>query len=161
VQLTVPAVEALALATAREPLPPFLRSLEVAGSTVLVEVDLAALPDAPPALRWVAVATGVVTVAARFTGYEHGVATFAVTSRARAMPLHVLLNALTGTVTSVLREKGLDQVLEVRRGEGEPVVAVAVQRAVDQRAEGIVVSALDLRDATVHATVEVGVVRLR
>ncbi|GGC00237.1 hypothetical protein [Cellulomonas carbonis] len=155
-QLTVTVAEALSLAAAKQPLPPFVRSVDAEGSTLRLRVDISRLPDAPSALRFVAAAVGTVDVVVRFTGYADGVATLAVTSQARGLPVHTLLNALTDTATAQLRRRGLGDVVEIRRGASEPTVAVHVQRAVEARTAGLVVTAVDLRDATVHATVAVG-----
>lgn len=155
-QLTVTVAEALALAAAQQPLPPFVRSVDADGSAVRLRVDIGRLPDAPSALRFVAAAVGVVDVVVRFSGYAEGVATLTVTSQARGLPVHTLLNALTDTATAQLRRRGLGELVEIHRGTSEPTVAVHVQRAVAERTAGLTVTALDLRDATVHATVAVG-----
>ncbi|WP_225752676.1 hypothetical protein [Actinotalea sp. Marseille-Q4924] len=152
--------EAVALATATEPLPPFVRSLDAVGSDVHVTVDLGRMPELPGALRLAASLLGAVDVVARFTGYDDGVATFAVTSRARALPLHTLLNVLTDTVTAQLRRRGVGELVEVRRGD-PPSVALRLQDAVRQRADGIEVRAFSVRDGSVSLDVGVGEVRLR
>ncbi|EYR62521.1 hypothetical protein N866_07820 [Actinotalea ferrariae CF5-4] len=158
VSLSVP--EAVALATAAEPLPPFLRSVDTDDDAVRVTVDLGRMPELPGALRMVASLLGAVEVVARYTGYDDGVATFAVTSRARALPVHTLLNVLTDTVTAQLRRRGLGELVEVRRGD-PPVVAVRIQDAVRQRADGVVVQGFEVRDGLVRVDVAVGQVRLR
>jgi len=158
VSLSVP--EAVALATAAEPLPPFVRSVDAAGSAIHATVDLARMPELPGALRMAASLLGAVDVVAELTGYADGVATFAVTTRARALPLHTLLNVLTDTVTGQLRRRGLGDLVEVRRGE-PPVLAVRLQDAVRQKADGLEVRALAVRDGIVHVEVGVGQVRLR
>lgn len=161
-QITLPVTEALALATAREPLPPVVRSVTAAGSALHLEIDLREIPDAPTALRLAAAAVGTVAVTATFAGYDAGVATFEVTAQARALPAHKLLNHLTGPINAALRGRGLpDGLVEIRKGTGEPVLALHVQDAVAATAGGVSVVALDLREATAHVSVVVGQVTLR
>lgn len=157
VSLSVP--EALALASAAQPLPPFVREVTGSGSEVRATVDVTRMPDLPGGLRLAASLVGAVEVVARFTGFDDGVATFAVTSHARALPVHTLLNVLTDTVTAQLRRRGLGDLVEVRRGE-PPVLALRVQEAVRRRADGIEVRQLELRDGLVRVEIEVGTVRL-
>ena len=154
-QITLPLTEALAVARGSGRVPAFVIDLAPSADGVTARVDLQSMPDAPTALRWAAALAGPVDVVIRSTGYADGVATFAVTSRARAVPLHVLVNSLSSTVTNVLRQRGLGDVVEVRRGQEEPVVAVAVQRAVDRQAPGARVTAMAVRDGVVHLTLDV------
>ena len=161
-QVAIPFTEALALATAREPLPPLVRSLSAQGSVVHAEIDLHHIPNAPPALRFVASAVGTVALTARLTGYEEGVVTIAVTAHARALPAHKLLGYLSGPIEDALRRQGLPpRLVEVRRGEGDPVLVVHVQDAVDTKASGVTVTGLGLTDETIYAAVTLGTVRLR
>lgn len=157
VSLSVP--EAVALAAAAQPLPPFVRAVDAVGPEVHLTIDLTRVPELPGALRMAASLLGDVEVVARFATYRDGVATFAVTSRARALPLHALLNVLTDTVTAQLRRRGLGDLVEVRRGE-PPVVAVRLQDAVARQAEGLVVGDFAVRDGGVQVDLTVGAVRL-
>jgi hypothetical protein len=162
VDITLPVDEALALAAAREPLPPLVRSVRAVGSTVHAEIDLRLIPDPPTALRFAAAAVGVVSVAARFTGYVGGVATFEISAQARAIPAHKLLNHVTGPVNTALAKKGLpDGLVEVRRGTDEPVLALRVQDAVASRVEGVTVTGLDVVDGALRVSASVGTVALR
>ncbi|GIG28313.1 hypothetical protein [Cellulomonas marina] len=154
-QLTLPLTEALAVARGSGRVPPFVVDLAPTADGVAVRVDLSRMPEASSALRWAAALAGPVDVVVRYTGLVDGTATFAVTSRARAVPLHVLVNSLTSTATSVLRQRGLGDLVEVRRGEEEPVVAVRVQHAIDQRAPGARLTALELRDGVAHLTLDI------
>lgn len=157
--VSLPVPEAVALAAAAQPLPPFVRSVDAVGPEVHLTVDLTRMPELPGALRMAASLLGAVEVVARFATYEDGVATFAVTSRARALPVHTVLNVLTDTVTAQLRRRGLGEVVEVRRGE-PPVLAVRVQDAVRRQAEGLVVRGFEVRDGVLLLDLVVGEVRL-
>lgn len=160
-QLVISVSEALALAATRAPLPPVVRSVSAAGSVVHAEVDLRAVPDPPTALRLAASALGTVSVALRFTGYDGAVATFEVSAQARALPAHKLLNYLVGPVNAALVARGLPAgLVEIRRGPGDPVLAIGVQSAVAAQVAGVTVTALDLRDGAVHVAAEIGQVRI-
>lgn len=155
----IPVTEALALAAAREPLPPMVRSVRAEGATVHAEVDLHAIPDAPTALRWAATALGTVSVSATFTGYAEGVASLRITVHARSLPAHVFINPLVGPINNALKQRGLpDGLVELRHGEGEPVVRVGVQSAVDSKVTGVTVTGIDLRDGTACVRAEIGTV---
>ena len=161
-QLAIPFTEALALATAREPLPPLVRSVRSEGSVVHAEIDLRAIPDAPTALRLAAAAVGTVLVTAQLQAFGDGVAIVAITAHARALPAHKLLGYLTGPIDDALRREGLPPgLVEVRRGEGDPVLAIRVQDAVNTKAQGILVTGLGLTDDVIYASANVGTVRLR
>ena len=161
-QLAIPFTEALALATARDPLPPLVRSVRTEGSVVHAEIDLRMIPDAPTALRLAAAAVGTVAVTARLSGFGDGVALVAVTAHARALPAHKLLGYLSGPIDDALRRQGLPPgLVEIRRGEGDPVLAIHVQDAVDTRATGITVTGLGLTEGVIYVAATVGTVRLR
>ena len=161
-EITLPLTEALALAAAKEPLPAIVRSITPDGDSVQLEIDLRLVPDAPLALRVAAAAIGTVSVTATYTGYTMGTATFEVTAHARALPAHKLLNHLTGPIATALRRRGLPEgLVEVHKGEGEPVLAVHLQDAVSAKATGVTVTDFTLRDATAHLTLTVGQVTLR
>ena len=55
-QLALPFAEAIALAVAKEPLPPMVRDLRCEGSTIHADIDLRAIPDLSTALRLAAAA---------------------------------------------------------------------------------------------------------
>lgn len=160
-EITLPMSEALALAAAKEPLPAVVRSVTADGDSLLVDIDLRVVPDAPLPLRVAAAALGTVAVTAKFTGYSLGTATFEITAHARALPAHKLLNHLTGPMASALRGRGLPEgLVEVRKGDGEPVMAVHLQDAVAAKATGVTVTGFDVREGTAHVTLVVGEVTL-
>jgi len=161
VQLSLPLDEALALAAAKKPLPPFVRSLRCEGSTIVVEVDLRLVPDGGTALRLAAAAVGTVTATAVLTGYAGGVATFEVTAQARSIPAHKLLNHLTGPVNTALARQGLPEgLVEIRKGDGDPVVAVRVQEAVATKVTGVTLTDLAVHDGAVHVSARIEKVTL-
>lgn len=160
-QISLPLDEALALAAAKKPLPPFVRSLRCEGSTIVVEVDLRLVPDGGTALRLAAAAVGTVTATAVLTGYAGGVATFEVTAQARSIPAHKLLNHLTGPVNTALARQGLPEgLVEIRKGDGDPVVAVRVQEAVATKVSGVTVTDLAVHDDAVHVSARIEKVTL-
>ena len=160
-QLSLPLDEALALAAAKKPLPPFVRSLRSEGSTIVVEVDLRLVPDGGTALRLAAAAVGTVTATAVLTGYAGGVATFEVTAQARSIPAHKLLNHLTGPVNTALARQGLPEgLVEIRKGDGDPVVAVRVQEAVATKVTGVTLTDLAVHDGAVHVSARIEKVTL-
>ena len=160
-QISLPLDEALALAAAKKPLPPFVRSLRCEGSTIVVEVDLRLVPDGGTALRLAAAAVGTVTATAVLTGYAGGVATFEVTAQARSIPAHKLLNHLTGPVNTALARQGLPEgLVEIRKGDGDPVVAVRVQEAVATKVTGVTVTDLAVHDGAVHVSARIEKVTL-
>ena len=160
-QISLPLSEALALAAAKNPLPAVIRSVTADGAALLLDIDLRVIPDAPLALRVAATAIGTAAVTATFTGYSLGTATFEIAAHARALPAHKLLNHLTGPIAAALRGRGLpESLVEVRKGDNEPVLAVHVQDAVAAKATGVTVIAFEIRDATAHMTLTVGEVAL-
>ncbi|MCU1432710.1 MAG: hypothetical protein JWP95_1815 [Actinotalea sp.] len=161
-QLALPFTEALALATAKEPLPPMVGAVRCEGSTIHAEIDLRAIPDPSTALRFAAAAAGTVAVTVRFADYSRGLVTLVVTAHARTLPAHKLLPYLIGPINAALRERGLPEgIVEVQRGESEPWIVVAVQRAVSTKVEGLTVTGLGLRDAVIYLEAAVGSVRVR
>lgn len=157
-QVAIPFTEALALATARAPLPEFVRPPSVAGSVLSTTADLSLVPNAP---FWARI-LGVVDVTARPASYSDGVLIVDVTTHVRGMPAHKLLPYFSGLIDNTLRRQGLPPgVVEVRRDEGGPVLAVHVQDALDTVASGVTVTDLRLTDETFHAAATVGTVRLR
>ena len=161
-QIVVSVAEALSLALARGPLPAVVRSVVADGSTVRAEIDLRAVPDPPTALRLAASALGTVNVSLLYRGFDGAVATFEVSAHARALPAHKLLNYVVGPINSALAARGLPEgLVEIRKGAGEPILAIGVRDAVAAQVEGVTLTALDVRDGAVHATAEIGRVRLR
>lgn len=160
-KLTLPFTEALALAAASGPMPPIIHSLGCEGSTVHAELDLAAIADPSPALRLAAALAGTVAVTAQFEGYSEGIATVAVTAHARALPAHKLLPYLLGPINDVLQKNGLPEgLVQIKRTDDEPLVLINVQKAVESKASGVTVTALELRDAVIHLEARIGQVRL-
>jgi hypothetical protein len=160
-QLALPFAEAVALVVAKAPLPPMVRGLHCEGSTVHADIDLRAIPDPSTALRLAAAAAGTVAVTVRFAAYSDGMATLVVTAHARALPAHKLVPYLIGPVNAALRDRGLPSgLVEVQRGQSEPWVVIAVQRAVSAKVEGLAVTDLGLRDAVFHLEANVGSVRV-
>ncbi len=161
-KLSLPFTEAIAIATASEPLPTMIQSLRCEGDTVLAEIDLGQIPDASTALRFAAAAAGTISITARFTGFSHGVATLAVTVHARALPAHKLLPMLVGPINNALRDNGLpDGLVTITRGDNEPLVFIDVQKAVASKANGVTVTELRLADAVIHVSADIGTLRLR
>ena len=161
-QLALPFTEAIALAEAKEPRPPMVRELRCEGSTIHADIDPRAIPDLPTGLRLAAAAAGTVTVTVRFADYADGVATLVVTAHARALPAHRLVPYLIGPINSALRNAGLPEgVVEVQRGESEPWVVIAVQRAISSKVEGVTLTSLALRDAVFHLEATVGPLHVR
>ena len=160
--LDLPFDEALAVALSRGPFPPLVRTLRAEGSTVHVDVDLAQIPDASFAVKMAAAALGTVAVSGTVIGFEAGVVLVAVTFHARQLPAHTVLKHAIGPINDLLRARGLPEgLVEVRRGTETPVVAIAVQQAVDAKVEGVTVTALVLRDAVLSVTARVGAFRER
>lgn len=155
-QITLPVDEIMALAAARQPLPPFVRSVRCDSSTLVLDVDLRLVPDGGTALKIAAAAVGTVTATALLTAYTDGVATFEVTAQARSIPAHKLLNHLTGPINSALARQGLPEgLVEIRKGDGDPVVAVRVQDAVATKVSGVTVTDLAVHDGAVHVAARI------
>lgn len=162
-QMILPIDEALAIATAVKPPPALLRSVTSAGAQLQLEVDLRQIPNPGTALRLAAAAVGTVTATLTFTGYDSGVATFQFSAQARGLPAHKIANHLTGPINSALTDCGLPEgLVEVRKGTGDPVLAIRVQDAVDARITGLTVTDFDLRGAAIFlgATITGGVQRV-
>lgn len=160
-KLTLPFPEALAVATSERPLPPVIRSLRCEDATLHAEIDLDAIPIQSFALRLAAAAAGTMTVTARFAGFSAGVATFVITAHARGLPAHKLLPYLLDPVDKAMRDSGLPEgLLEIQRGESDPLVLVDVQKAIEIKASGVSVTHLDLLDAVFHVEAAVGAVKL-
>ncbi len=160
-KLTLPFREALALATAEKPLPPVIRSVDCVGETLHAEIALDSLPSRSIALQLAAAVAGTVTVTARLTGYAGGVATFVITAHALALPVHKLLPFLLDPVNKAIRDRGLPEgLLEVQRGDPNPLVLIDVQKAVETKASGVTLTDLRLVDAVLHAEATIGDVTL-
>ena len=160
-QLALPFAEAIALAVAKEPLPPMVRELRCEGSTLHADIDLRVIPDPSTALRLAAAAVGTVAVTLRFADYSDGTATLVVTAHARALPAHKLVPFLIGPINAALRNHGLPEgLVEIQRGESEPWIVVAVQRAISTKVDGVILTDLGLQDAVIHVEATVGSVRV-
>jgi hypothetical protein len=160
VRIELPFPEAVALATARQPLPPMITSLDCAGGTVLIDADLRGLPSDSLAVRLALAAAGTLSLTARFTGFAAGVATFAVRAHARGFPAHKLVPYLLGTVNAAIERAGVPAgVVQVTEGEEEPLVRIDLQRAIETAVLGVRVTSFDLRDAGIFVDAQVGVVR--
>lgn len=150
-RIELPVDEALVLATSRTPLPALVRSVSARDATVEAEIDLRAIEAPSLALTLLAGATGTVLVSARFADFDDGVATFAINAHARGLPAHKLLGLLVGRVNRAIADSGLpDGVLSVERGEGEPLLHIDAQRALDTVMNGMTVVKFDLRDSVIH-----------
>ncbi|MBO3103969.1 hypothetical protein [Cellulomonas fengjieae] len=160
-QLALPFAEAMAIAVAREPLPPMVQALRCEGSTIHAEIDLRAIPDPSTGVRLAAAAAGTVAVTVRFADYSAGMVTLVVTAHARALPAHKLVPYLVGPINTALRDRGLPPgLVEVQRGESEPWVVIAVQRAISTKVDGVTLTGLALRDAVIHVEATVGSLRV-
>ena len=160
-KLALPFPEALSLATAEKPLPSVIRSLDCRGEKLHAEIDLNAIPTRSTAMRFAAAVAGTVSVTARFDGYTEGVATFAVTAHALGLPVHKLLPFLLDPVNKAIRDRGLPEgLIEIQRGEDDPLVLIDVQKAVEAKASGVTVTNLQLLDAVIHVEATIGTVTL-
>ncbi|KGM12034.1 hypothetical protein [Cellulomonas bogoriensis] len=160
-QVALTVEEGVALALAVQTLPPFIGPVRGEGRSVLVDVDLAAIPDVPTLARLSFAAVGSVTIRAALIGYDGDVATFELQAEARGLPAHRLLNHLTDTISDRLRANGLpDDLVELHPGPRAPLARVHVQQAIDARVRGLSLATLDVRDGVVHAGVTVGDVAL-
>lgn len=132
------------------------------GDAVEVDLDPALLPGASGLMRLGAALAGRVTVTARFAGFSGGDASFTLAAQARGLTVDRLLNHLTGTIADALAAQGLPpDVVELRPGADGPVLVAHAQAAVDPRASGFVVQAVELREGSVRVDVAVpGEVRL-
>lgn len=152
--------EALAIANARQLVPPMVESLRCEGSTVFAEIDLGAIPTDSFGMRLALAAAGTVSVSGRLTGFADGIATVVITAHARGLPAHKLVPYLLDTVNGAIRDAGLpDGLVEIRRGDPDPIAIINVQRGVDTVVAGVTVTDVRLVDAIIHAEAEVGTVR--
>lgn len=154
--------EALALASAGGPLPPVVRSLRCSGSTILARLDLGALPTHSFLMRLAFAVAGTVSVTAELTAFTAGIATFPITVSARGFPAHRLIPHLLSTVNDAIDRSILPSgLLEVAAGADEPVVRIDLQRAVRERAEGIILTGFRIVDSLVVVEAVLGTVRVR
>ncbi|MFP7759857.1 hypothetical protein [Marisediminicola sp. LYQ134] len=159
-KLTLPFDEALALATSGAALPVMLDDVRCEGSTIHTEVDLTQIETTAFAKQLAFAAAGTVTVTARFLGFTSGVVSFAITAHARGLPAHKLVPYLLDPINRGLNESGMPPgLVELERGESEPVVLIDLQKAVDSRMAGMTITAFDLADSTLvlEAVVEAAV----
>ncbi|WP_165067141.1 hypothetical protein [Marisediminicola senii] len=158
--ISIPFVEVLALAASQGPLPPMVAGLRSEGSTAHADIDLREVPSTSTAMRFALAAAGTVTVTARVVSFAAGVATVAVTAHAWGLPAHKLLPYLVDPIAGAVRKAGLpDGIVRIERGDGDPVVLVDVQKAVDSRVEGLVVTGVALTDDQVVVDAAVGAFR--
>ncbi len=153
--LRLPFTEMLDLALRGKPLPTVLRDVGCTGSTVHASVDLRALssgPTAPKPLAMVARAVPVVKLGGTLVGFAGGRVTADLTVQAGPVPVHRVLGLLTGIANSALRARGLPMgLLDVERGPaGEPRLIVDVQRVLDKRARGLVLTGVALVDGVLE-----------
>lgn len=155
-KITLPIAEALSLVRSMYRLPAMVGDVHGDGSTVHATIDPRNMPDASGTLRLAAQAAGPVAVAARFVAYDDGVATFAIAAQARGLPAHKLVNLISGRVNGALQRRGLPEgLVEVRKGDGGPILALHLQRAIDAKLEGVTLTGVELADGA--ALVEVTV----
>ncbi|PJI94574.1 hypothetical protein [Luteimicrobium subarcticum] len=137
--------EARALALRGEPLPPVVPSLTCEDDTVYVTVDLRAIPNPPGALRFAAVLTPQVHVAARYESFDDGVLGLRVTATAAGLPIQKLLGFVDGPLRSFLRSQGLpEDAVTIVTGSGDPLAKVQVQEVADRYVAGATVTGIDL-----------------
>ncbi len=156
--LTLPFTEALDVVLRGRPLPSMLDDVGCTGSTVHASVDLRALAagavstTTPRALAMAARAVPVVRLGATLIGFGQGRVTADLTVQAGPVPVHRLLGLLTGIANSALRARGLPTgLLDVERGPGgEPRLVVDVQRVLDKRVPGLVLTGLTLADGVLQ-----------
>jgi hypothetical protein len=163
VRLTLPFTEARELALQGGALPPIVRSASCVGATIRAEIDLRAVPGAPLAVRALAAVAPIVRVDATFRAFEQGRVTFELTIWAAAVPVHRLLNQLTGVLNGALRGRGLpDGLVVVHQGlRGEPVAVVDLQAAVALRADGVTLTDFALADGAVELEASIAGFALR
>lgn len=159
VRIEVTIDEAVRLARAVAPLPAMVlavRGAGQAGDAVEVDLDPAQLPGTSGLMRFGAALAGRVTVTAQFLGFADGDASFALAAQARGFTVDRLLNHLTGVIAQALAAQGLPpDVVELRPGAAGPVLVAHAQAAVDARATGVIVQAVDLREG--RATVDLAI----
>ena len=149
--LSMTVVEAIALATAKSPMPPIVQRISAGDDTIHADLDPLEVITGSIA-RLLAAAAGPIAVAARFAGFSHGVATFEVTAMARGLPAHKLLPLLIDRVTQAIAENpAAAGIVEVRTTENDPLVLIDIQAALDARGLSLQLTALDLREATIFA----------
>ena len=153
--LRLPFTEMLDLALRGRSLPSVLRDVGCTGSTIHASVDLRALaagPAAPKALTMIARAVPVVRLGGTLVGFAAGRVTADLTVQAGPVPVHRLLGLLTGLANSALRARGLPSgLLDVERGPaGEPRLIVDVQRVLDKRARGLILTGVTLVDGVLE-----------
>ncbi len=153
--LRLPFHEMLDLALRGRTLPAVLRDVGCTGSTVHAAVDLRALalaPTAPKPLTMIARVAPVVRIGATLVNFSEGRVRADLTVQAGPVPVHRVLGLLTGVANSALRARGLPTgLLDVERGPtGEPRLVVDVQRVLDKRARGLVLTGVALVDGVLE-----------
>jgi hypothetical protein len=158
VHLTLPFTEALDVALRGRAMPAMLRDIGCTGSTVHASVDLralaaAAVPStAPKPLAMAARAVPVVRLGGTLAGFSFGKVHLDVTVHAGPLPVHHLLGLLTGVANSALRARGLPSgLLDVEKGPGgEPRLVVDIQRVLEKRVPGLVITNITLVDGVLQ-----------
>jgi hypothetical protein len=159
-RIELPFPEAVALATARQPLPSLVTFLSASDESVLADIDLRALHPDSFALSLAFAAAGTVSITARFTGFADGIATFAVTAHARGLPAHKVVPYLLRTVNSAIVRFGVPEgVVEVTDGADGPLVRIDLQRAIETAVLGVRVTSFLLRGARIVLDAEIGSVQ--
>ena len=156
--LTLPFTEALDVALRGRPLPSVLKEVGSTGSTVHASVDLralaaAAVPStAPKPLAMIARAVPLVRLGGTLAGFSVGKVRLDLTVQAGPVPVHRVLGLLTGLANSALRARGLPTgLLDVEKGPGgEPRLVVDVQRVLDKRVPGLVLTGVALVDGVLQ-----------
>lgn len=124
-QIVLPFPEALELATAERPLPAAVQSVSCRGNTVFVTLNPESVLPRP--LRAVA---PKVRLELRFLRFQSGTATFELLTDVLSLPVHRLLNLIT-------RALPLPEGVRLEPGEKVPLLAVDVQRLINQQVSGL------------------------
>ncbi|WP_407344287.1 hypothetical protein [Pengzhenrongella phosphoraccumulans] len=149
--------EALELALSGVTLPSVVREVSCNDATVKADVDLRAVSSPPFALRALAAVAPTVHVEATFRSFAAGRATFDLGVRAGSVPVHRLLNQLTGLLNSGLRAANLPTgLVVVEQGpRGDPQAVVDLQSAVALRADGVQLTAFAIAAGQIDLTASI------
>lgn len=150
--LNLPFPEAIQLALLGAPLPALVSHLTCADATIRADLALRAVPEPPFALRALAVVAPIVRVDAKFRAFDAGRATFDLAIRAGSVPVHRLLNQLTGLLNTALGEAHVPAgLVSVTHGpHGEPVAVLDLQSAVAVRADGVTLTGFAIHDGAIQ-----------
>ncbi len=156
-RIQLPFDEALAFARSRGPLPDIVQSIGCEGSTISIELDLRTVESSSLGMRIALAAAGAVLVSVRVADYSEGIVSLAVTAHARGLPAHKLLPYLLRPIDDAVVKAGLPSgTVTVADTDGDPIIRVDVQRAVETRVEGMTITALHLTDAVMQLSADVG-----